>query len=172
MTHRWIIRCTFMLPILLCAAAWLWTNAVYMISVSCAYRARGIACWTYPGVLCIKWEDFSRSHYGSAYHNGLHYHVTREWQSFPFKVRRPSLWPPWPVPQAPYMSTTFSCLGLGYDLSDKRLYIPFWLLILAFAALLFFVWRRTAPPKPGRGFPVEVTGVHASACHEEGEEAR
>jgi len=36
--------------------------------------------------------------------------------------------------------------------------VPFWFLTLLTTAITFWVWRKTAKPKPLSAFPVELTG--------------
>jgi hypothetical protein len=142
MGNRWLIRGSFMLPVLLCVVAWGWS---YPFRERIAYAgASGVQEWAIElgdgGLFlgrswgCTEVPGWSYEHLGKDPFASDIYGAG--FCLFGFQFFRS------PVPPS----------GIG-----SFLIIPFWFPTVLSVMLLFFVWRRTKP-KNGGAVPVIVKG--------------
>ena len=144
MIRRWIIRCCFILPILLCVAGWAW-SVTHDSWVECHGYGEtwdtftAIICGTRAGCVYAQQWGGSRGSVG-------------EWdaatEEIPFEM----------VPAGSPRKPLFLGFGLGPDREVDLWYlrIPYWFLVVTFSTVLFLVWRKTKPPATTPAFPVEV----------------
>jgi len=153
MTRPWIIRCLFMLPLLLCVVGWVVSmgHPAYITHSHAGYDTFCSISWGRVNV--------GRSRMGVTLSDGSVARPNAGWEGgfFPPELRVRS------VHQHPSL---LSALGFGwtnvsvnmdnisYDLRAAS--VPFWFLLVAFSLCLLFLWRKTGQKKPGEVPPVEV----------------
>ena len=136
MIRRWLIRSLFMLTVLQCMAGWLWsTNHCFLI-----YRRHGniliIFGMQWGRIFLIHGQDPMPGPVG--WHWGVE-QLGRHWDFDSI------------VGYYNFLGFSFGWLSdyVGID-------VPYWFLILVFAGVLWFVWRKSrGRPETQRGFPVE-----------------
>ena len=146
MPRRWIIRATFLLPILLCLAGWLWSST-HEMGVAYGYEDRNVYLWTRAGAL-----NFQLTVGVSA----------SGWLWLNEPLNSPEFWP------SKTASYATSFLGFSYLWSDwsQRPYarffaVPYWFLLVVSGGVFACVWRKTRrKPDSKTAFPIEVAAVN------------
>jgi hypothetical protein len=138
MRHRWTIRILFMLPILLCIAAWFWsTNHTFWTGYSHGNRSIDFhAEWGFISLVCST-ENVEPDGWTCGTSP-----MSRRWQI------------PYPMESHHFLGFFF-----GWHPGFRGIGMPYWFLILAFTALFYFAWRKTAPRPTPIGFPVEPPAI-------------
>ena len=140
MKRRWLIRSIFMLPILLCIVGWCW-SAGHGGWIGYYHGAEFVGCETFWGVVRL-----GTSGPGPGCCCGV--------DSAPEIC--------FLLPNDPQ---TFLGFGYFFISPERHVYVPYWFLILAFSAILFFVWRKTRTKPQGGAFPVEVAAKPSGSSH-------
>ena len=139
MQRRWIIRGLFMLPVLLCIVGWVWGGG-HVADVSYFHNGSFVHCSPSFGAVNISFGK------GRSRPDGWHGNVSSLDDIY--------LWPPQIYPH--YI------LGFTYNYITSsawnvyQFWVPFWALVICFASVFLFVWRRTLPKiNPKIAFPIE-----------------
>lgn len=139
MLKRWIIRCLFMLPVLLLAGGWLWSGTHHG-NIAYVHDGRAVVCDSRQGVLDAVLGR------GLLLRNG--------WDGGVDPLDPARYWP---------QSRPHSWLGFGVEhVRSPRwdgyfVSVPYWFLLPASAGACFLVWRKTRPNmNPANAFPVDV----------------
>ena len=138
MNRRWLIRILFMLPILLCAATWLWSGT-HKGQISYTHGGVGGGFGTSRGVLGMAFGTATRLPDGWDGRAGRH---------------SPKYFPR-------YEPGSFLGFAAEYDRDSTTfvVYMPCAFPLVVFSGLLFSVWRKTRPKaNPNSAFPVVITG--------------
>ena len=146
MTRRWLIRCLFLLPILLCLAGYAW-SVVHNGWLVWNHAGDTFELTTGSGVIQLEWME---SGAGAAGWHAWSYAVP---PSFYFSDAR--------APGSSFLSFRFyyrvPSTFPGAPTYQSALQVPYWFLLLLFSALFYLVWRKTPPTlNPKSAFPIEV----------------
>ena len=142
MFRHWLMRFCFILPLLLCVGGWWWSGTRYG-HLEFAHNNHRVQLETGWGVIDVNFVQFTGA-----------IHLTDGWQMGI-----------WPQDEAHFwtLGTEHYFMGFGFiryagerDAFGYMFAMPYWFLFVVFSAILFFVWRKTGEPKPGRAFPVEM----------------
>ena len=169
MLRCWIIRCMFMLPVLLCVVGWVWSGT----------HLAGIGYWRdyhatnlniEKGGISIEQHEILAGSQKDGWSCGVR-SIIRDGSEF---SEEPTYWPRvgedrtftrfFFAREVGGCETFTTIVGFELDRSFGgppwfSFFVPFWFPILVFASVLIFVWRKTRPePNPKMAFPVEVGG--------------
>jgi hypothetical protein len=135
MLRRWIIRALFSLPDLVCMAGWFWSTSHSFY----AYRRHGHSSINFG------------TEWGAIFFNFSHDNLPEPdgWTCGAALLKRS-----WQLPQ-PVDCHYFLGFSFGWFPTFRGGNVPYWFLILAFAALFCFAWRKTAARPNPTGFPIE-----------------
>ncbi|MEI8196438.1 MAG: hypothetical protein WCI73_11055 [Phycisphaerae bacterium] len=144
MWRRWIIRCLFILPLLLCVVGWVLSGWYDLGAGYGCYRKHAVGCVLEPGCVGMGWWRGS-SQEGWFCNVGTH---------------NPSFWLPEYLRSHSFLGFVvyhYEVISFTSGFKFYSVYVPFWFLILLSAAVLFIVWRKTRPKNQQlRAFPLEV----------------
>jgi hypothetical protein len=158
MPRRWLIRGLFVLPILLCVSAWVW-SMLHQTYSSYHHGGHEISC-TMEGGFLDCYVLFQGQ--GPRAPDGW-YCLTR---SMDLRVVDPHFFPVRGGQTTPECTSSPRFLGFGYEHGTtsneyRSVFVPYWFLIVVFSAALFVVCRKTRPKiNPKMAFPVEVGEKH------------
>ena len=138
MKRRWLIRSVFILPILLCVGGWVWSG-FYGRAVGYYRAGHGVWCATEWGVVSV----------GVGPDRGM----PDGWRYLVDPLPHFLFWPT----NEPESFLGFRLPPHGFSPGWYGVAVPYWFLIILFALVLVFVWRKTGKKKPDHGFPVEMT---------------
>ena len=142
MVKRWIIRSIFMLPILLCVGGWGWSFGHWNTLEVAAGKLHRLGLENAYGCLWVHY-------FGGGLSSGFWWVGHGSIDS----VER-CIVPRW---KSCFLGFSYWHEPLGWRMPIHwQVMVPYWFLILVFAGLLYFVWRKTGKPKPAGAFPVEV----------------
>ena len=139
MFNRWLIRCLFMLPVVLCGLAWV-SSYSYSVFVDAEPKA---ALRPVGGYYYLQFRDLSLCRGSLEIRN---YRSSLSDKDYPATPRHLAL------------SVELGRLGGFLNSCTFEWRIPMWLPTLVAAGALVLIWRPGRPkPNPATAFPVEVT---------------
>ena len=140
MFRRWLIRCCFMLPVILCVFGWI-CSGMHWHRIAYWHDGYEIGCTSESGAIdvTVGWAG----------------DVKDGWETSS-SSQDANFWP----------SDSYYSYFLGFGYASGRVWypqtnwhgfaIPYWFLIFLFSAIFFLAWRKTRPaPNPKTAFPVE-----------------
>jgi hypothetical protein len=154
MIRRWIIRCSFLLPLLLCAGAWM-ASYHYLVSVGFVRPRTSLGLDVLQGKVIFSSTDaFGR---------------TQGWNTGAIAISAEDEFPTEPLGRQAFWgffaSDNAAVAGSSGSVGTHWAFvgIPFWFPTTIFALALIIVWRKTRPKiNPVSTFPVKIAQLEAS----------